>query len=176
MLKKMVSTMLMAAAMAQPVLAQPAACITSQEVHAGARFVVPAMISAVAGRCQPTLAANSYLANKGGTLAQRFAPASGDDALLKSLLAKTDHSGRMKELEIGTMKALVRDLMKAEVTRQLPLKSCGVVDKALALFDPMPADNLIGIGELIFAQVDAGRNRSQGARAMLARARFCPAP
>jgi hypothetical protein len=144
----------LAAVVVQPALAAPMQCATGAEFHAGARFVMPILIDGATKKCQPLLGSGSYLATKGPALAQRYAALPGDDSTITALVGKLDPKGDMKGLDAAALKGFATVAVAKGMGDDLKPSICPTIDKVLALLDPLPAENTIGLIEVILRQVD----------------------
>ena len=163
MIKTLAASLALTAITVQPVLAAPTQCVTGAEFHAGVRFVMPILIVGVAKKCQPKLGNASYLATRGTALAQRYTAQAGDDSAVTGLVAKLDTKGDMKGLDAGALKGFVTVAVAKGLGDDLKPDTCPTIDKALALLDPLPAENTIGLVEVILRQIDAD-NAKKAAR------------
>ena len=175
MIRQLIAALALSAMVAQPALAQSAPCVTSSELHAGVRFVMPILIGAVAKRCGPTLGSQSYLASHGAALAQRYVAQPGDDEVIASLAAKLDDKAIFAKLNADERKAFVIALVGKGVGDDLKPKTCPKIDQVLALLDPMPADNTIGLLEVLLRTMsdDSARKAAQQGK-LTPKLSFCP--
>ena len=174
MISRFAASLALAAVMVQPALAAPGQCVTAAEFHAGARFVMPILIDGAAKKCQPTLGNGSYLATKGAALAQRYASQAGDDDVITALVAKLDPKGDMKGLDAGALKAFATVAVAKGMGDDLKPDVCPTIDKVLTQLDPMPAENTIGLVEVILRQVDADKAKKAAKTGGLAKRMLCP--
>lgn len=154
MMSRIAASLALAAIVVQPAMAAPMQCATGAEFHAGARFVMPILIAGAAKKCRPTLGSASYLLAKGPALSQRFAAMPGDDSTITALVVKLDPKGDMKGLDADALKAFATIAVAKGMGDDLKPSICPTIDKVLALLDPMPAENTIGLVEVILRQVD----------------------
>lgn len=174
MISRIAGALALVAVTVQPALAAPAQCVTAAEFRAGARFVMPILIEGAAKKCQPTLGNGSYLATKGPALEQRFAAQAGDDGVITALVAKLAPKGEMKGLDAGALKAFATVAVAKGMGDDLKPEICPTIDKVLALLDPMPAENTIGLVEVILRQVDADKAKKAAKTGGPAKRVLCP--
>ena len=174
MMSRIAASLALAAVMVQPGLAAPMQCVTGAEFHAGARFVMPILIDGAAKKCQPTLGNGSYLATKSSALAQRFAAMAGDDSTITALVAKLDPKGDMKGLDAAALKGFVTVAVAKGMGSDLKPDICQAIDKVLALLDPLPAKNTIGLVEVILRQVDGDNAKKAARTGKPAKSTLCP--
>ena len=158
-LSRYVLAIALTSTIAQPVLAQSAQCINSSELRAGMRFAMPTVIGAVSKQCKPLLPANAYLITKGQALSQRYAAIDGDDALLSTLIAKVDRKGDFKGLDISMLKPLFVGVIGKELATDIKPNSCPLINKVLEQLDPLPAENMINLIEVVMREYDADAAR-----------------
>lgn len=157
-------TMAGAAAMTvQPALAQSVAndCLTSADAQAGIRAMFPLLIEGASDGCQQFLPADAYLTTSAKALAGRYTPGPEDDARLQTIVQHYDKKGELKGLSVKSLKAVFGDKLKEEMTKDLNPQICSTVNKAMALLDPLPADNMIGLIELIAREIDLSDARKE---------------
>lgn len=147
----------------QPALAQSAAndCMTSAEAQAGIRALFPILIEGTADGCQQFLPADAYLTASAKALAGRYAPDPDDDARLQSIVQHFDKKGELKGLSVNSLKSVFGDKLKEEMTKDLNPQLCSTISKAMALLDPLPAENMIGLIELIAREIDLSDARKE---------------
>ena len=174
MISRIAASLALAAIVAQPALAAPMQCATSAEFHAGARFVMPILIEGASKKCQPTLGNGSYLVAKGPTLSQRFAALPGDDSTITTLVGKLDTKGDLKGLDAAALKAFATVAVSKGMGDDLKPSICPTIDKVLALLDPMPAENTIGVVEVILRQVDEDNAKKAAKTGKPAKRILCP--
>ena len=174
MMSRNAASLALAAMMVQPGLAAPMQCVTDAEFHAGAHFVMPILIDGAAKKCQPTLGNGSYLATKSPALAQRFAAMAGDDSTITALVAKLDPKGDMKGLDAAALKGFVTVAVAKGMGSDLKPDICQTIDKVLTLLDPLPAENTIGLVEVILRQVDGDNAKKAARTGKPAKRTLCP--
>ena len=174
MISRIAGALALAAVTVQPAWAAPNRCFTAAEFHAGARFVMPILIDGAAKKCQPTLGNGSYLATRGPALAQRFASLAGDDGVITALVGKLDPKGDMKGLDAAALKAFATVAVAKGMGDDLKPDICPTIDKVLALLDPMPAQNTIGLVEVILRRVDADNAKKAARTGGPAKRFLCP--
>jgi hypothetical protein len=159
-----IAALILSAITAQPAFA--AACVSQGEVRAGLRFLAPTMIKAVRTKCMPTLGPDAYLTTKGEALISRYqAPDSPPSPELSSLFKKIFGSDAESTLPDGFVSAVAVGALVEGVQKDLKPTICPDIDQALALIDPLPADNMVGLLELIvtrMAQDDAKKTEKSG--------------
>lgn len=176
MIKQIAATLALAAITAQPALAAgPSQCLTGAEFHAGVRFVMPILVDGVTKKCVPTLGTGSYLATRGGVLAQRYAAQPGDDAAVTALVAKLDDSGDLKGLDANGLKAFATIAVSKGMGKDITPDTCRTIDQVLVQLDPLPAANTIGLVEVILRKVDDDDARKAAKAGRPAKRILCPA-
>jgi len=174
MIKQLAGSLTLAAMTIQPALAAPAGCLTSAELRAGARFVLPILIDGVIKKCTPTLASGSYLAIKGAELSKRYAALPGDDSVVATLVAKMDTKGELADLDPAALRAFATVAVTKGMAKDLKPEICPTIDKALELIDPLPAENTVGLFELVMRQVDADKAKAAVRAGQPVKQLLCP--
>jgi hypothetical protein len=175
LIKAGVAFVAIAATAAQPVMAQTTPCVTSVELRAGGRFLLPLLIEAADSRCRDTLGDKAYLSTHAGALAQRYAAQSGDDAAVTALVGKIDSKHEMKGLNLAELKAFAVAMVGKGMSTDLKPAACRKIDKVMAVLDPLPADNMISLLEIFIREVSEGNARKAAQRgAPLPKLSLCP--
>lgn len=141
-------SLLIAALLAAAPAAEPAKrpCLTQAQVEAMTLFALPPLLEGAAKACAPALPANSYLMNRGRTLAQSLA-AEGPTHWAAAGPAVAMLGG--KEFPAGlsetTARGLIHDLVLNGLSTAKGREQCGRIDRAADLLSPLPARNLAGL-------------------------------
>ena len=155
----------LAAPAAQAAQAATPACITPLEMRTGIAFIVPTMLKGLRTKCAEALPRNAYLTQNGEALGNRFK--SGEftnDAALQSLIAKILPDAELPEAARTSAAMLFSETMASQVQKDIKPDTCPTIDKTLALLDPLPAANVIGIFQLIGTQMIQSELRKQKAK------------
>jgi len=138
----------------------PQPCLTPAQVSDVVLFVLPSALDAVAAKCRASLPANAYLLTGGHALSERLSAESGRHwegavAALKSFGDKKMPEG----ISADTARALVRDVMAAELLKKVTTADCGRIDQGAELLAPLPPENL---GRLIALVLEAAGDGKKG--------------
>jgi hypothetical protein len=148
------ATALIALLPAQSVAAE-AKCLTRAELRTGIAYVMPALMKGVVSKCAPTLAEDSYLAKDGEALIARYAGQSqGSAEDVQALFAKFGPQAGLNGADGESTAKLVESLVTVGVQSALKPESCADISAAMALLDPLPAENMNGLIELVLVKVD----------------------
>jgi hypothetical protein len=170
MMTMMRSAMLQSAALS--LLAAPTAqaatpaCITPLEMRTGIAFIVPTMLKGLRTKCAGALPRDAYLTQKGEALGDRFkTTAFVNDAALQSLIAKILPDAELPEAARTSAAMMFSETMAAQIQKDIKPDTCPTIDKTLALLDPLPAANVIGIFQVIGTQMiqsDLHKRKAKG--------------
>jgi hypothetical protein len=142
------------------------ACITSTELRAGMAYLVPAMIRGVREKCTSVLSRDAYLNKHGDELITRFQASRMTDAkALQSLVGKIQPNSDVPASANGAMADVIAATLVAKMQVTMKPTTCPGIDKTLALLDPLPAENVVGLFELIGTAVtkdDAKKSQAKG--------------
>lgn len=142
------------------------ACITPTELRAGVAFLVPAMVRGVREKCATVLPRNAYLNQHGDALITRFqASRMVDPKALQSLIGKIKPNPDIPTSANGAMAEVIAATLVAKMQATMKPTTCPGLDQTLMLLDPLPAENVIGLFELIGTAVtkdDARKSRAKG--------------
>jgi hypothetical protein len=146
--------------------ASSAACITPTELRAGMAFLLPAMIRGVREKCTTILPRTSYLNKRGDALIARFQSSKMiDSQALQSLIGKIQPNTDIPASANGAMADVIAATLVAKMQATMKPTTCPGIDQTLALLDPLPAENIIGLFEMIGTAVtkdDARKSRAKG--------------
>jgi hypothetical protein len=176
MMNKLAAAVAMLAMTIQPVLAAPAACLTSADMRAAAHFVMPVLINGVTAKCSPSLGAASYLTAKGPDLVKRYEALPGDDSAAIRLIKRFDDKGEIDGMTADELRVFLKVGLAKAMGKDLTPENCRKVDKVLAILDPMPAENTVALVEFIVLQVEAGEAKKAKRLGKPFEAKICPAP
>jgi hypothetical protein len=176
--KRIATGLTLSAILSQSALAATTpACITTGEMRAGITFLVPTLIKAVKMKCATVLPGNAYLMTQGEALAARYhAPSSTTSPEFKSLVAKIAGSTELPELPGIKVEDIASAAILGGIQKDLKPAMCPDIDVAMALVDPLPADNMIGLLAFIgtkIVQEDANKKAKAGKTPKFA---LCPGP
>ena len=142
-------------------------CLTAREFTALSSYSLPSVITGTTQRCAATLPADAFLTRGGTALAARYAvarPAAwpGAKAAFIKLSggANSQAAELFKALPDDKLRPLVDGLVESLIAEQIPPARCRVIDSAVRLLAPLPAENT---AELIGLAVGLG-SRSGGGR------------
>jgi hypothetical protein len=133
-------------------------CVSKAEIRAGLAYMIPTLVRGLKAKCEPVLGATSYMSQHGDDLVGRFqsAPSQNEDAVM-SLLTKM--SGPKPE---GIDKAAFMEAFSSGIAAKMgpgiKPAACPKIDAAFAELDPLPAENMIGLIEIIATEALLGRN------------------
>ena len=175
MMKKIAACAALAAMTVQPVLAEPAACISSADMRAAAHLMMPILITGVSTKCGPSLPADSYLATKAPDLAKRYEALPGDDSVATRLVKRFDDKGELDGMTPDELRVFLKVGLAKEMGKDLTPETCRKVDKVLAILDPMPAENTVALLELVVRQMEAGDAKKAKRAGRPFEPKICPA-
>ncbi|MDB5712612.1 MAG: hypothetical protein JWO15_9 [Sphingomonadales bacterium] len=169
----MLASTLQAAEAARPVAP---ACITSAEFRAGMAFLVPTMVTGIRDKCAASLPRGAYLPQHGDQLVSRF-KASGmvDERALSSLIGKIQPNADIPSSANAAMAGIIAQTLVVKMQATLRPADCVSVDKALGLIDPLPAENVVGLFELVGTAVARGDAKKSKAKGLAPEVQFCEA-
>lgn len=141
-------------------------CLTSSEFASIAQFALPGMIDGARERCGQVLASDAFLTRGGAALAARYA-ADGRQAwpLAKAAFLKLSDTGNadantmLRAMPDDALQQMLLGMIEGLVVSQMPLDTCGMTDRIIALLAPLPAANAAG---LIATLVQIGVDRRKG--------------
>jgi hypothetical protein len=142
----------------------PHACITPAEVRAGMAFLAPTMIRGVRAKCATVLSPNAYLNRQGDRLVNRFAVIR-DPVALQSLIGKVSPNKDIPSSQNGAMADIIAATLVVKLQNALKPTNCPAIDLTLSLLDPLPAENMVELLQLVGTEVarcDARKSRSRG--------------
>ncbi len=160
--------------MGQSVAATTAAagpCVTTTEIRAGLAYMIPTLVRGLKTKCAAVLGATSYMNQHGDDLLGRFqsAPSQNTDAVM-SLLAKVSGPKPDAAMDKTAMIEAFSSGIVEKMQTAIKPAACPKIDAAFAQLDPLPAENMIGLLEIIATEALTGRN----AKPMMPT--ICPAP
>ena len=154
--------------------ATTSACITPIELRAGMSFMVPAMIHGVRDKCTTVLPRNAYLNQHGDALISRFqASRMIDSKALQSLVGKIRPNADIPASANAAMAEVIAATFVAKMQATLKPNTCPGINQTLALLDPLPAENVIGLFELIGTALTKDDARKSRAKNQLSDVQLC---
>ncbi len=160
---------------AAPPPTKPVTCVTKAELHAGLAFLMQEALVAVESKCGSLLGETSYLREKGSSLVTRYGEAAdAGTSDLNNLIKRLGPDFKIADGDPVAMKAVFSTLITNQLGKMLVNKSCADVDQVLALLDPLPAENMLGLVEFIIQRFDQsdrvkGRRSVRSSRPVLCR-------
>jgi hypothetical protein len=148
--------------LAAPQLAQAAepVCLTPREVTAVSTYALPSAIGGVTRNCAASLPAGAWLPQNGAALAQRYTagktsawPEARAAFLKMSMATNPDAAQLFATLPDDSLQPLADAALSGIVSAKIKPESCPVIDRALSLLAPLPAENT---AELIALAVGLG--------------------
>lgn len=147
-------------------------CLTPAEFTSLANYALPSMINGARLRCTQTLPTNSYLRSQGSNLSARYAvgksaawPAAKATVVKMVGSSQPQANDLLRSLPDPTLQQMADAMVEGAISQNLPLERCEVVDRAVRLMSPLPAEN---VAELIAITVglgaQAGRARVENTR------------
>lgn len=118
-------------------------CLAPQEADALFTALAPEAIRSVARTCAPVLPAPGLLGGRSEAMAEKFeARAASTLPLAEKAIAKITGN----ELPDPTLlQPLIKTLAGPMIASNVKPESCGQIDLALGLVEPLPAENLTGL-------------------------------
>jgi hypothetical protein len=154
---------------------KPMTCVTAPELRAGLAFAMQEAVVAMGSKCGPLLPGTSYIRSKGPALVARYADtASNGPEVLNGLIKRLGPELKIADGDPVAMKGFLSTLITAQLGKILSARTCDDVDKTLSLIDPLPAENLIGLVELVIQKVDENDRRKGSRLGKPGRSIICP--
>jgi hypothetical protein len=129
-------------------------------------FLVPTMVLGIRDKCKADLPRDAYLTLHGEQLVSRFHTSNMvDTKALGSLMGKIQPNHDIPSALNPMMADIIAQTLVVKMQATLKPSNCASVDKALALIDPLPAENVVGLFELVGSAVtrgDARKSRAKG--------------
>jgi hypothetical protein len=152
-------------------------CVTSAEFTALSTYALPSIITGTAQRCATALPVNAWLRYNGVLLAARYSiakPAAWPVAKaaffkISADRVNADGTNLLKSLPDSSLQPMLDALISGMISQHLPPERCGMIDRLVRLFAPLPPENT---AELI--ALAAGLQAKTG-RAKLGNFSICPA-
>ena len=141
-------------ALPQTAAAQADACLTRQEVKTLVAFATPSMLDATAKKCAAALPADAFLRTGVAAMVERLriegrAETGAIIPVIEKLAGEKMPAGLSEE----TTQGLVRDVVGAEVAKDIDPKNCGAINELASALSPLPAAN---IASLMLAILELG--------------------
>lgn len=135
---------------------QPA-CLTRADIKSASAYAMPLLLKGVQNVCSKHLPASSFMAsNSNFTKKYEVFGAANRDAAM-SLLARFQGSMDFPGMDAGQsteiIDALIPILVEQMMSEELKPSSCQPIDEAMALLDPLPAENLAGLVGMVIVEV-----------------------
>jgi hypothetical protein len=141
-------------------------CVTPLEMRTGIAFMVPTMLKGLRAKCAAVLPRNAYLTQNGEALGNRFKSADfTNDEALQSLIGKILPDAELPKAAKASAAVMFAETMSDQIQKDIKLETCPTIDKTLALLDPLPAANVVGIFQLIgteLIQSDSRKRKATG--------------
>lgn len=158
----------LAVAMAPPTPLEAREKLAPEVMSAAVRYALPHLLSGVRTSCTGTLAANGFLALKGEALQAKFAL--GAEPLWPQARAaivtlgmpggeSQDAGKQLARLPDNALRPFVDGMLASVVASKIEPGQRVDVERALALIEPLPADNLAGLVGFIFEMVERGKTK-----------------
>jgi hypothetical protein len=174
-IKQHIAAMALTIFAVQPALAAAEKpCITDAEMHAGITYILPSLIEGLQTKCTPMLPASSYLKSQGPALLSRYKTMTQPNSpALSSLIGKMGMPANMPAVANKAFAEVIAATVVAKMQSDIKPEICPDVDKALALLDPLPAANLVGLFELIATKVDQDSVVKQQSKGIMGKQHLC---
>lgn len=161
--------------LAQPAIAAPVApsdLPPPEEMAAAIQYAMPHLIKGTMTACGDTLAPEGFLNANADRLEAKFA--AGAEAYwpqAKSVLltfaskkeGRASNVDLMAQLPDEALQPLVGSIVSMLIAQEIKPKSCGDIERVVALFDPLPPENIGGL--VAFAIEMFERDRARKAEA-----------
>ena len=155
--------------------ANPMAMVDEAQAQALVRYALPYVFDSVRGKCMATLSSDGYFATNGDALDAKLRDGSLEafktarpiiEGFASSGMGMPGGGGDSEAnpaaagMDMGAMFAMMPDealapfagvFMAEMAAGEVDSKSCADIEKAMALLDPLPADNLAGLAGMMFA-------------------------
>lgn len=130
--------------------AEPANCVTRQEVAGLVGFALPTVLSSAIAKCAPTLGSDAYLVARGQRLVTGLtADKDGSWPMAKQAFVKIGGGKEAAEafamLSDKAIQPIVEEVFAAKFAEEIPTESCKDVDAIMAALEPLPAANLVQV-------------------------------
>lgn len=156
---------------AAPLSAQtvtPGSDLSSDQLTAGVRYLMPQLLEIIQGKCAPSLETDGYLATNGDTLLERFSDGADENwpearDVFLSLAMKGGSQGEefdaLAELPDEALRPIFDAMFPLELSKKLNTRDCASIERVLETLDPLPADNLAQFIGVVFelALKDSGK-------------------
>ena len=146
-------------ALPQAAAAQANACLTRAEVRTLIVFATPSLVEAASRKCAAALPADSFLRTGAGAMVERLRGESKAEAgsiitVIEKLAGEKMPSGLSEE----TTQSLVRDIVGAELAKDIDPKNCGTIDAVASSLSPLPASNIATLTAALL-ELGAGKDK-----------------
>jgi len=130
-------------ALSQTAAAQTNACLTRQEVRSVFALAAPSLVDAAAKKCGPALPADAFLRTGAPAMVERLrAEGKLEGRNVTAAIEKLAGEKMPEGLSEETTQGLVRDMIGAELTKDIDPKDCGVINELVSSLSPLPGANL----------------------------------
>lgn len=146
-------------------------CIPSADAEALFVYVLPDLVREVGNRCASALPASAYLRTGTGRLTARYADEGARTwPAARRALGALVGDENLAFLDSQFARPMVGALAGPLIAARVDVADCPVIDRALALVEPLPPRNTAAL-LVLFAQIDA-RAQNSRTRAL----NICPLP
>lgn len=161
--------------LAQPAIAAPLApsdLAPPEEMAAAIQYSLPHLIKGTMTACGDTLAPAGFLNANADRLEAKFAAEAdaywpqAKSVLLRFASKQEDRTSNvdmMAQLPDDALQPLVGGIVSMLIAQEIKPKSCGDIERVVALFDPLPPENIAGL--VAFAVEMFERDRARKAEA-----------
>ena len=143
-------------------------CIAPAEVKHATLFLMPAVLDGLTEQCRPSLAPNAYLLTAG---LERSKTLATDRNLhwnaARAAIVRLAGEEKAGALGADTAALLIRDVIRAEGSKQIKPADCAALDRAMSLLAPLPPEN---IAELVALAAETGLRAAEEKMAAAAKA------
>lgn len=157
--KLLIPALLASALVAQPLSAQQAPDMSEEEVAAFVRVALPGAFRSIQSKCRTSLDSDAYIYASGDELHARFTEASQDAWPAAAQMigrSASKNNPAMGEVMAGmppeVLQPFVDEMIAGMVTSKVEDKHCEQINRALALLDPLPPENLAELIGMAYAE------------------------
>jgi len=146
-------------ALPQAAAAQADACLTREEVRTLIAFATPSVLEAASRTCASAIPAEAFLRTGAPAMVERLRSESRAEPgsiirVIEKLAGKKMPQGLSEE----TTQSLVRDIVGAELAKDIKPTDCQMIDAVASSLSPLPASN---ISTLVVAIMELGAGKDK---------------
>ena len=145
--------------LSQAAVAQTTPCLTRQEVQSLFALAAPSLIDAAAKKCASNLPPEAFLRSGAPAMVERLrSEANVSGRSVVPIIEKIAGEKMPEGLSEDTTQGLIRDVIGAEVTKDINPKDCGLISELTGSLAPLPSANL---ATMIAAILELGASKGK---------------